>query len=173
MLQLTGRLCGLIVIACIPLGCATVPPEAVTAQQLVIRNIEVARRNQLLLIDSYAADQKGSVRHQLETNALDEVLAKPLNGRAAMPAAEVRLLAIDYAADLQAELGKIDTRTAALRQRTDTDFNQLVQLAEVNALYANALKERSDLINKWMGGYQKELNRIENKFLEVLNTKSQ
>lgn len=161
----------LTLVVCIIGGCATVPSEAVAAQQLVIKNIEVARQNQLLLIDSYAEDRKDAKERELQDVALGQVLRDRLAGRAAMPPDEVLKFAKDYAADLNSEVQKIEGQARKLREKTNSDFDHLLQLAQINADYTSAMKERSDIVARLLGRYQKRLDEVQSEFVNAVNTK--
>jgi hypothetical protein len=163
-----ARTMGCVLIAMLATGCATVPPEAVVSQKLIISGIEVARRNQLELIDAYADDQKTQKRLQLEHVALPAVLQETADADGTLQVAVTQKLVAEYAADLQKQLDAIEAKAKSMREQTNRGFDELAQLASLNREYIEALKTRSDVVARLLGRYQNKVDRLQQKFSEAL-----
>jgi hypothetical protein len=158
---------GLAILAALA-GCASVPPEALVAQELVMKNIEVARQNQLSLVEAYTGDLKREKRAQYENVALPEILRKRAQQNGTLSIAEIEKLVAAYSKDLNQDLDAIDARGKALREQVNTGFDQLAQLAELSRNYLAALKTRSDMTAQLLGKYQSQIEQLQTQFTEVL-----
>lgn len=151
-------------------GCASVPAEALAAQELVVKNIEVARQNQLELIDNYANDQRDHMKYRFENVALGKVVREHLGDRTSMPPDEVMKVALGYSSDLELEFGKIDDKARSLRALTNEDFDQLAGLARMNVELLNALSKQQKAVSALLGSHQKDLDAIKAQFTDALKT---
>jgi hypothetical protein len=152
-------------------GCASVPTDAVVAQELVVKNIEVARKNQLALIDSYTEDQREYAKFRYEKVGLDKVVRDRLGARASMPPDEVMQVALEYSTDLRSEYDTIDAKARSLRAMTNEDFDQLVGLAKMNVDLLSAMNRQAKAVSGLLGSRQKELDAITSKFSDALKAR--
>ncbi|MGL1930866.1 MAG: hypothetical protein OCC45_03775 [Desulfotalea sp.] len=150
-------------------GCVSIPPQAVTSQALIISGLESAKKNQITLINAYADDQITQIENLMKNVVIDDVIASELKGRDALPAAEVRVLLIEYAEDLKTEIATIESKRQGLLGETSQAYGQLLDLANANHEFLksahNAAAIQNDLVNK----YKEKLKEVEVKINDYVN----
>jgi len=162
------RSCGLALAALVFSGCTTIPPEAVVSHRLLAKNIEVARQNQLLLIDQYAEDQKENKRVYYREIALPDALNDKASKDGTLPATDVAQMVTEYTNDLQSDLDSIEAKARKLREETNKGFDALSQLVSINEGYIETLKVRSDLVSTLLGKYRQRLDGLNQEFIDAL-----
>ena len=165
------RLLCLIVVAMSCVGCVSVPPEAVVSQELVLEGIRTARRNQITLINAYAADQKENSMRLLRGDVLDDVIRKEMNGREGLPAEAVKKLMLEYAEDCAAEGAEIDKTHAELLETAVSNFRELEELANLNLEYMKSVSKATEWQQKLLIKYKSSLSELERKFAEWVEQK--
>ena len=152
-------------VAALLTACASVPPEAVTAQEKISAGIEAARKNQIMLIDRFADEAKISLRLKYK-DAIPAVLQKKLAGRASFTPTEVQSLLSEYGTDLEGDLKKVDDQRARLVRETDRFFNDLGSLSSLNQ---QVLASTVQLNKTYKAAFDQLKTQAEPKFAEILS----
>lgn len=150
-------------------GCVTVPEQAVISQEMVLKGIESAEKNQLTLINAYADDQIDHVKKIMSTVVLDSVLKKQLKNRQTLPADEVKQLIIQYAEDLNKQISKIETQRRELLKVANDSYGELISLSRSNLNLTRSLSKATEQQEQFLGSYNQKLQNAEgilNKFIK-------
>ena len=142
-------------------GCVSVPEQAVTSQEMVIKGLEIAQKNQVTLINAYADDQVDVVKRTMSGSVLDTVLKKQLKDRQAFPADEVKKLIIDYANDLMAKVSKVETQRRELLIDANDGYGELLSLSKSNLNLIRSLSKATEDREKFLGSYNQKLQNVE------------
>ncbi len=152
-------------------GCASVPPHAVTSQELILEGLKTARKNQITIIEAYASDQKQRKQELMQNAVIDAVISAQLKGRDALPPNEVKELIIEYAKDLQGEFDKVEKKKADLLKIANDNFEELEELAKINLEYMKSLRKATKWQQELHEQYKTRLESIEDEINALLKTK--
>lgn len=142
-------------------ACVSMPEQAVISQELVLKGIESAEKNQITLINAYADDQIEHVKKIMSTVVLDQVLRKQLNGRQTLPADEVKQLILEYADDLNKQISKIENQRRELLSVANENYAELISLSKSNLNLTRSLSKVTQEQEQLLGNYQQKLQNIE------------
>lgn len=146
-------------------GCASLPPESVTAQEKIGSGIETARQNQLLLIDKFAEEAKATVNLKFK-QAIPAALKKKYGAKDSYSQVEVESLLVEYGADIQAELKKIDDKRVQLVRDTNQFFDEL---GSINTLNLGLLKSAVELNKVYKAAFDQIKDRAKSSIPEILS----
>lgn len=142
-------------------GCVSVPEQAVTSQEMVLKGIEIAQKNQVALINAYADDQIDIVKKNMSTGVLDSVLKKQLKDRQALPANEVKQLILEYANDLIGKISIIEAQRRDLLMDANEGYGELLSLSKSNLNLIRSLSKATEEREKFLGSYNQKLQNVE------------
>jgi hypothetical protein len=142
-------------------ACVSVPEQAVVSQELVLKGLESAQKNQVTLINAYADDQIANTKKVMSGIVVDKVLKKQLNGRTSLPAEEVKQLMLEYAQDLTEQIAKIETQRRDLLKVASENYGELISLTQSNLNLTRSLVKSSDQQNQLLENYQQKLKDVE------------
>lgn len=142
-------------------ACVSMPEQAVISQELVLKGIESAEKNQITLINAYADDQSEHVKKIMSTVVLDQVLKKQLNGRQTLPADEVKQLILEYADDLNKQISKIENQRRELLSVANENYAELISLSKSNLNLTRSLSKVTQEQEQLLGNYQQKLQNVE------------
>jgi hypothetical protein len=142
-------------------ACVSVPEQAVVSQELVLKGLESAQKNQVTLINAYADDQIANTKKVMSGIVIDKVLKKQLNGRTSLPEEEVKQLMLEYAQDLTEQIAKIETQRRDLLKVASENYGELISLTQSNLNLTRSLVKSSDQQNQLLENYQQKLKDVE------------
>jgi hypothetical protein len=143
-------------------ACVSVPEQAIVSQELVLKGLEIAERNQIALINDYADEQIDLVKKFMPTLIMDQVLKKKLNGRSALPADEVKQLIIEYAEDLNNKISKIETKRRELLKVANENYGELINLTKSNLSLTRSLGKTGEEQQKLLDNYMQKFQDVDN-----------
>lgn len=146
-------------------GCASLPPESVTAQQKIGSGIETARANQLLLIDSFAKQEKQRIKLAAK-NAIPEMLSTQYPGRDSYTQPEVEKMLADYSTDLESILKNIDDKHLKLARDTNQFFDEL---GAINSLNLELIKSAVEVNKIYKTAFDQLKDKAKTKLPEILS----
>lgn len=149
-------------------SCASIPPQTVTSQELVLKGLQTAKNNQLALIEAYAADQISRKEELMRTAVIDKVIEEQLNGRNALPPGEVKIMILEYEKDINTERNKVSIKKEELKQVSLKNFNELENLVQLNLDYMKSLQKATAWQKNLIDKYDEELDLIKEKFKGLL-----
>lgn len=150
-LLLSGLLC----------ACVSVPEQAVISQELVLKGIESAEKNQITLINAYADDQIEHVKKIMSTVVLDQVLKKQMKDRQTLPADEIKRLILEYAEDLNKQISKIETQRRDLLNIANEGYGELISLSKSNLNLTRSLSKATEEQEQLLSNYKQKLQNVE------------
>lgn len=142
-------------------GCVSVPEQAVVSQEMVLKGIEIAQKNQVALINAYADDQVDIVKKSMSTSVLDSVLKKQLKDRHSLPADEVKKLILEYANDLIGRINRIEVQRRELLIESNEGYGELLSLSKSNLNLIRSLSKATEQQEKFLGSYNQKLQNVE------------
>ncbi len=157
----------LIIFACI-YSCASIPPQTVTSQELVLKGLQTSKNNQLALIEAYAADQISRKEELMSNAVIDKVINDQMNGRNALPPEEIKMLILEYEKDITSERNNVNIKKEELKQITLKNYDALEDLAKLNLEYMKSLQKTTAWQKNLMDKYDDELKSIQEKFEGLL-----
>lgn len=146
-------------------GCASLPPESVTAQEKIGSGIETARSSQLLLIDSLAEQEKQRIR-QGATSIIPQVLAKNFPGKDSYTQSDVEKVMADYSASLESKLKVIDDKHLKLTRDANQFFDDL---AAINSLNLELIKSAVEVNKIYKSAFDQLKDKANTKLPEILS----
>lgn len=149
-------------------GCVSIPPQAVTSQELIVSGLESAKKNQLTIINAYADDQINQIENLMKNVVVDDVISSELNGRKALPSNEVKKLLIEYAEDLGAKISKVESKRQSLISEASENYDQLISLAKANRDFLKAAYDAAVIQNDLIEKYKEKLKEVETKIEEYV-----
>lgn len=150
-------------------ACVSIPPQAITSQELTLLGIEAAYRNQITLINAYADDQVHNIHNLMEKVALDDVIAKQLNGRAALPADEIKSLILEYSQDLNDQIDVIERKRGEMLKIANDGYSELIGLTKTNLEFIKTAAKAAERQQMLIEDYKKQQNAIETKIKKLLS----
>jgi len=163
----------LIIAAALGVGlaaCVSIPPQAVTSQELALAGIETAYRNQVSLINAYADDEVEKIQYLMEKVALDDVIKQQLNGRAALPPDEVKALIIEYSQDMNEQIDAVEQRRSEMLQIANDGYAEIIGLTKTNLEFIKSATRAGERQQLLIEDYKKQQNAIEEKIRELIAT---
>lgn len=142
-------------------GCVSVPEQAVISQEMVLKGIESAEKNQITLINAYADDQIDHAKKIMSTVVLDAVLKKQMKDRQSLPVSEVKQLILEYADDLMKQISKIETQRRELLNVASEGYGELISLSKSNLNLTRSLSKATEQQEKFLGTYNQKLQNAE------------
>lgn len=142
-------------------ACTSIPPQAVTSQELIVSGLESAKANQNTLINAYADDQISQLELRMEHMVIDDVIQESLSGRNALPADELKALLIEYAEDFKTELSSIESTRKQLLKETEAGYAQLIDLANINHEFLRAAHDSSALQGNISNQFKAKLEAVQ------------
>lgn len=146
-------------------GCASLPPESITAQEKIAEGIETARRNQILLIENFSESEKIRVRHHLE-DTITGALRKKYGERTSYTPTELRAMMVEYSGDLRAEEKKTDEKKLRLLANTKDFFDDLVSMTRLNL---DLLRQTVDFNKTYKAVFDQIKEKSKDGFAEILS----
>ncbi len=150
-------------------GCVSIPPQAVTSQELIVAGLESAKNNQLKLINAYADDQIDRIENSMENTVVDDVITSVLNGRSALPRGEVKGLLLEYAEDLRSKILVVESKRKSLIIETSNSYAQLISLAKANRDFLRSAHGAAAIQNDLIDKYKEKLKEVEVKIEKYVN----
>lgn len=150
-------------------GCVSIPPQAVTSQELIMSGLVSAKKNQITIIDAYADDQISRIESLMKNTVIDDVIKAELKGREGLPADEVKTLLLEYAEDLRTKIAKVETKRHRLLLETNKAYDQLISLAKANHDFLRSAHNASTFQNKLLDKYKEKLKDVEDKINDYIN----
>jgi len=149
-------------------GCVSIPQQAVTSQELVLKGVESAYGNQVTLINAYADDQISNTKKLLENVVLEKVIIKQLNGRKALPPEEVKELITMYSKDLSAEIKKVETKRKQLLKIAEEGYGEIISLTKTNLEFIKTASNANERQQKLLEQYKEKLDKVKAEINEYI-----
>lgn len=149
-------------------ACVSVPEQAVMSQELVLKGIESAEKNQISLINAYADDQIDNVKKLMSTVVIDKVLKKQLKGRQTLSADEAKQLILEYADDLNKQITKIESQRRELLKVATEGYGELISLSKSNLSLTRSLSKVTQEQEQFLGDYKQKLQNVEGSLLRYI-----
>ncbi len=150
-------------------GCVSIPPQAVTSQELIMSGLDSAKKNQITIINAYANDQINHIESLMKNTVIDDVIESELGGRSGLPADEVKTLLLEYAEDLKEKIAKVEAKRQSLLLETNKAYDQLISLAKANHDFLRSAHNAATFQNKLIDKYKTRLKEVENKVNDYIN----
>jgi len=151
-------------------ACVSIPPQAVTSQELALAGIETAHRNQVTLINAYADDEIEKIQYLMEKVALDEVIEEQLNGRSALPPDEVKALVIEYSQDMNDQVDVVEQRRSEMLKIANDGYAEIIGLTKTNLEFIKSATKAGERQQMLIENYKQQQNAIEEKIKELIAT---
>jgi hypothetical protein len=151
-------------------ACVSVDSSIVQTERLVLQGLQAAARNQELIIEAHAADQKSGVIALMESSVIDDVIAERADGEDSLALAEVKALLIEYANDLEDQFATIETQKNQLLAASRNQFETLQSLVQTNIAYLQSLVDLTESRNSLVGDRNRQrLDQAEQELIDLLN----
>lgn len=161
-----------IIVGMLSLGlvaCVSIPPQAVTSQELALTGVESAYRNQVSLINAYADDEIDKIRYLMEKVAIDDVIESQLNGRSALPPGEVKELIIEYSKDMNEQIAVVEKRRGELLKVANENYAEIIELTKTNLEFIKSATKATERQQTLLENYKKQQKAIEEKIKELIS----